>query len=95
MPDFDEKFLQGGTPGVVNGESLPNITGIFDLANYGNYISGAFSQTKAGDTWQSGSQAPLIGEARLEFKASRSSAVYQDGARVQPDNVEISYIIKY
>ena len=34
-------------------------------------------------------------QASLNFDASRSSSVYQNKARVQPDNMEVSYIIKY
>ena len=97
VPLLSDIYIKAGQiPSIFGAESLPDIEGTFGLANYGNYISGAFSQTKAGDTWQSGTQAPLVGEAILEFKASRSSAVYQDEAKVNPDHVVYrAYVVLY
>ena len=94
LPDFLGRYLKQGTVGTYGSESLPNITGLLNniLHNAGS-AGGAFTQ----DTSIVGMATP--GQARtssnFSFDASRSSSTYQNNAKVNPDNAEILYVIKY
>lgn len=90
---MEGRFLQGGNPGTINAESLPNITG--DIAINGNVDpSGAiYANTLKYNGYRLSPQSPDV--PYFGFDASRSSSVYKNNARVQPDNMEVSFIIKY
>ena len=95
MPNLVGRFLKGGTAGTYNSESLPNIKGNTTLRSNDRSATGAFYVDAATgrDYAGTGSNAEkLFGYA---FDASRSSSTYQDGAKVQPDNIEVSYCIKF
>lgn len=102
IPDCNERFLQGGTPGTYNSESLPNITGSVALDVWPTYQSGTFYQTGAfteRTSRQMTGRSTNVGTNTLNwvqnFDASASSSTYQNDAKVQPANLEIQYIIKY
>ena len=86
--------MKQGTSGTYGNESLPNITGLLNniLHNAGS-AGGAFTQ----DTIIVG--MTTAGQARsssnFSFNASRSSSTYQNNAKVNPDNAEIMYVIKF
>lgn len=94
LPDFQGRYLKQGTSGTYGNESLPNITGLLNniLHNAGS-AGGAFTQ----DTTIVG--MTTAGQARsssnFSFNASRSSSTYQNNAKVNPDNAEIMYVIKF
>ena len=106
IPDCNERFLQGGTPGIYNEESLPNITGVLDcyfLSAGAVAGTGALSDsifTKTVTSLPSNPNWSIISGGRenytkIIFNASNSLSTYQDGAKVQPSNIEVRYIIKY
>ena len=94
-------FLKGGTNvGKYTKESLPNITG-GDLSS-GNVLLAAMRATSSGamqtgdgsaNRFQIGGEAGEAVKAKID--ASLSSATYQDGAPVQPNNYTILFCIKY
>jgi hypothetical protein len=86
-----DRVLQGaGSRGAVGStleESLPNITGAFhhnDLFSGTATASGAFTTTAASEGSFVGALQDTRTTARWTFDASRSSAVYQNNAPVQP-----------
>ena len=102
--------MKQGTSGTYGNESLPNITGSVtswndsdsqrtDFGIIGGKTTGAFTR-RAG--YRNGAVAPTIITAdnsasctMIGFDASNSSSTYQDNAKVNPDNAEILYCIKY
>ncbi|MBR4397122.1 MAG: hypothetical protein IKS93_04640 [Methanobrevibacter sp.] len=93
MPNFQGRYLKQGTSGTYGNESLPNITGEFASGNTGfNIANGVFYGTN-----NYGSIVSVVGTYPddVYFDASRSSSVYQNNAKVNPDNAEIMYCIKY
>ena len=95
MPNAAGKFLKGGTAGVYNSESLPNITGSWHGEIFAYESSGAFKRDYGGTNKKAVQSTQTTNNDGFNFNASRSSSTYQDGAKVQPDNVEVSYCIKY
>ena len=97
MPNFVNRFLQGGNAGTYNAESLPNITGRFNLIQMigSESAAGSFQVTKTNTDYGSRSSGSGHRDENFTFDASRSSSTYQNNARVQPDNAEVMYIIKY
>jgi hypothetical protein len=78
--------------GTEHSETLPNITGTFGKtatsASGGNSnMSGAFSWTKGGENVM-GAGSNYVG-GKISFNASSSSSVYQDGAKVMPDSIDV------
>ena len=91
LPDFQGRYLKQGTSGTYGSESLPNITGNVGYYSDTNKSSGAFYREGSG-----GSGFNAVAYSHMtKFSAARSSTVYQDGAKVNPDNAEILYCIKY
>lgn len=92
IPNFINKFVKGSsTSGTVNAESLPNITG-------GNWTSRGYTTTgaiKQINQVQGGSYETVLQSSNYRFDASLSSSVYQNGAKVQPDNATVLICIKY
>lgn len=94
IPNVVGRFLKGGTAGIINTESLPNITGDFYGLQYPKQNpSGAFGTQYLSNVYK----APNAdnGGVGVAFNASLSSATYQNNAKVQPDNMEVVYSIKY
>ena len=90
VPNFINRFLKGGQVGIYNTESLPNITGKIGV-NDGGIASGAFYGTGEENGWNFANR----GTVRTIFDASRSSSAYKNNAKVQPDNAEIMFCIRY
>lgn len=80
--------------GKAYNESLPNITGAISCGVVSQpYQEGALykEEQKPGfDGSYAGSDSDMT---RLMFNASRSSSTYQDGAKVQGDNVRIRFFV--
>ena len=97
MPNFQGRYLKQGTVGTYGSESLPNITGTFGgSAATGNDVSGAFYKQTipiTSPTYGGVVSPPDYGKAG--FDASHSSSTYQNNAKVNPDNAEILYVIKF
>ena len=92
LPDFIDRFVKGSsTSGTFNNESLPNIKGGFGIVLSPNG-NGCFSASSSGTDPRGGGGYPW---GSVSMNASKSSAAYQDGAKVQPDNATVLICIKY
>ena len=107
LPNFQGRYLKQGTVGTYGAESLPNITGSFNLvlpigptegvALGATAYTGAFSATRTGTTRYVSTSTSTTTSYGKEpsIDASRSSLTYQENAKVNPDNAEILYVIKF
>ena len=100
LPDFQGAFLRGfggasSTIGTKQLSAAPNITGYFRLnGTTGPAVSGAFTRTS--DSTSSTGWDTDSARYRINFNASNSSSVYQDGiTEIRPDNYAVNWIIKY
>ena len=93
--------MKQGTSGTYGSESLPNITGHTNNWIINSADSNGFDSlyTLTRDTVGSNTVGLYAnantGRIELYLDASRSSSVYQNNAKVNPDNAEILYCIKY
>ena len=104
LPNFQGRYLKQGTPGTYESESLPNITGSLynnqnryqDIGLDGGVGSGAITIVTDNNNRQANGNIAGYDNKNLgwNFDASRSSSVYQNNAKVNPDNAEIMYCIK-
>ena len=109
LPNLVDKFVEGSaTSGTVKSAGLPNITGLFkgvgtsESGPFYKYTSdnlGAFSYNDSRPKLASVSAGNTLANAtstdRINFSASRSSAIYGNSTTVQPPAVTMRYIIKY
>lgn len=96
VPLLSDVYIKAGqAPEMFVAESLPNITGSFQCKTQ-NVANGAFSDTKLGAGqayWQGVDNDALY---KVAFKASRSSSVYKDNAKVNPDHaVYRAYVVLF
>ena len=101
--------MKQGTVGTYGSESLPNITGGFgsgtlskltnttshttsDVATQGAFLCTSVN-TNSVVTDTTGASWFLNGW--ISYDANNSSTTYQTNAKVNPDNAEILYVIKY
>lgn len=98
--------MKQGTVGTYGSESLPNIKGeIYEgvlqaAVGFGigsGFQSGALQGRlkRTGVTYPGDSGAVANANDGFAFDASLSSSTYQNNAKVNPDNAEILYCIKY
>ena len=57
-------------------------------------VTGAFTKSLVSSTGTTGA-GNQYGSAVLNFDASDSSPVYKNGAKVRPDSLGVSFVIKY
>ena len=91
-----------GTPGNYGSESLPNIVGHFYATNRyvpndainasGTFTYNGISADEYGTLFYNDTQVKL---STIWFNANLANSVYQNNAKVNPDNAEILYVIKY
>lgn len=96
LPNLQDKFVQGSGTNEVGTEmsaGLPNIEGEFGLVrnDFGS-ARGVFSSTGNSGIGIGGSGGTT---GCVNFKASRSNAIYGNSDTVQPPAVVMNYIIKY
>ena len=97
LPNFQGRYLKQGIVGTYGSESLPNIVSD-PIAGFRLEPSATSSTSALSLTAQSGGQTAsgaVIKTGSLSFNASRSSSTYQNNAKVNPDNAEILYVIKF
>lgn len=101
--------MKQGTVGTYGNESLPNITGaVYSTlhqrvmgwgAASGWYSGSLYGVRKTNPTstgvYVSSSSSESTGNDGIAVDASRSSSTYQNNAKVNPDNAEILYVIKF
>ena len=95
VPDYRGRFLEGAaTAGTVKEAGLPNITGniVLRKGNYGADPSGVFTYSDTGSRGYQGGSYGAYG--KVDFDASRSSAIYGNSDTVQPPAVTVRYLIK-
>ena len=105
LPNFQGRYLKQGTSGTYSNESLPNITGRIGNSTGGNVAIYMNAESKTDKSLYVAKISEYgmnnVGgntETRqysILLNASRSSSAYQDNAKVNPDNAEIMYCIKY
>ena len=106
VPDMRDRFIEGANSynvGTPLSAGIPNITGdfgsdaLFVGALAGGEPSGVFSRTQTGGSHLAVSVwAPAqAGSQRVNINASRSSAVYGRSSTVQPNALNMNFIIKY
>ena len=95
LPNFQGRYLKQGTSGTYGNESLPNITGVGGIVdNTGVSLNGAFESAGLSNNFGLTGITGRTCTTQI-FNASRSSSAYQNNAKVNPDNAEILYYIKY
>lgn len=96
LPDYRNRFIQGGDSCQAIQAGLPDITGQFRDSGYhrgGGYATGAFYNTLSdGDTSNEG--ASRAG-GRYGFAASRSNSIYGASQTVTPPSIQLLPQIKY
>ena len=98
LPNFHGRYLKQGTSGTYGNESLPNISGgihVIDRSIGSPFPTGAIYSNIETTNWASWATESTKVAGNFIFDASRSSSTYQDNAKVNPDNAEILYCIKY
>jgi len=106
VPDMRDRFIEGANSynvGTPLSAGVPNITGdfgsdaLFVGGLAGGEPTGAFSRYNAGGSHLAVSVwAPAqAGSQRVNINASRSSAVYGRSSTVQPNALNMNFIIKY
>ena len=102
VPDMRDRFIEGAhsyNVGTSLSAGIPNITAsVSEFFCNGNHIntSGAMYQTSASyDDLQGASDNHKQYRVGLGFNASRSSAVYGRSSTVQPNSLNMNFIIKY
>lgn len=103
LPDLRDTFLRGCSFSFENNTcrpvgdhqlcGAPNVQGQFGGIAYDTSITGAFqAQTGLSCNYYDGKYTLAYS---IDYRASRSSSVYQDGlTEVRPDNKAVNYIIK-
>ena len=96
LPNLVDKFVEGSaTAGTVKSAGLPNITGGGQVTAWKDIsYYGAFVSEKRGSTTNTGGSADN-NYFKIDFDASRSSAIYGNSNTVQPPALTMRYIIKY
>ena len=106
VPDMRDRFIEGANSynvGTPLSAGVPNITGdfgsdaLFVGGHAGGEPTGVFSRTQTGGSHLAVSVwAPANpGSQRVNINASRSSAVYGRSSTVQPNALNMNFIIKY
>ena len=91
-----DRFIEGAhsyNVGTPLSAGIPNITGTTQTPDDIDAISGAFYVI--GKHGNNGFGNYLITEYKVGFDASRSSAVYGRSSTVQPNALNMNFIIKY
>lgn len=89
--------MKQGTVGTYGSESLPNIKGSFSCDTYPIPLTanGAFTRNTLDGTYKTSGTTSTAAQGLVKFDASCSSSTYQNNAKVNPDNAEILYVIRY
>lgn len=105
MPNFTGRYLKQGIVGTYGSESLPNIKGSlgfsgavasFHYTANNHVMDGVFQPVGLGRYNLKASYSTGDSDGcNTVFSASNSSSVYQEKMKVNPDNAEILYMIKY
>ena len=92
LPNLHHRFIEGTNTTSEVGQSvsagLPNISGTI----WASWISGDGAFQKTGDGYCSEGQ--IWGSNKVDFSASRSSAIYSSSSTVQPAAVRSFFCIK-
>lgn len=103
VPMLKDVYLKAGqAPSMFGAESLPNVKGSFasvgNTRGFANTASGAFTvgSNKFRGLYGGGGGRNGSEESDFSFGASRSSSIYKDGAKVNPDHVVYrAYVVLY
>lgn len=102
VPLLKDVYIKAGqAPSMFGAESLPNIKGSFasvgNTRGFTNTASGAFTIDSSNrGQYGGGGGRNIFEESGFSFVASRSSSIYKDGAKVNPDHVVYrAYVVLY
>lgn len=99
VPDMRDRFIEGANSynvGTPLSAGLPNITGTTQTNDDTSAVGGAFRvERQFGTDSNATLYYQLINEYQVSFDASRSSAVYGRSSTVQPNALNMNFIIKY
>ena len=90
-----DRFIEGAhsyNVGTPLSAGLPNITGTTQTSDDTGAVGGAFYIIREFGTDNGGIK---VNEYQVGFDASRSSAVYGRSSTVQPNALNMNFIIKY
>ena len=97
MPNFTNRFIEGGTVGTYKDAGLPNITGdivsnvrygFIQISSAGAFVKG--TSVTGGLSGINSSNSNTIG-----FDASQSNSIYGNSTTVQPPALCMNIVIKY
>lgn len=103
VPLLEDVYIKVGGEDALpefNAESLPNIlgsiTGISETFNTGGSANGCFTRETGHSIGGTPASADSSNSGKVYFNASLSSSTYQDGAKVNPNNICYrAYVIVY
>lgn len=101
LPDYRNRFIEGGDSVSVKEAGLPNITGKFGTVtpfNHSKYCMGAFGTADFGITDRDTKDAEVALNTvcyGYDFNASRSNTIYGKSSTVQPPAITLIPQIKY
>ena len=99
VPDMRDRFIEGAhsyNVGTPLSAGIPNITGTTQTNDDTSAVGGAFRVERPFGTENHATLwYQVINEYQVSFDASRSSAVYGRSSTVQPNALNMNFIIKY
>ncbi|MDY6420046.1 MAG: phage tail protein [Succinivibrio dextrinosolvens] len=99
VPDMRDRFIEGAhsyNVGTPLNAGIPNITGTTQTNDDTSAVGGAFRVERAfGTDRHALLYFQVVDEYQVSFDASRSSAVYGRSSTVQPNALNMNFIIKY
>lgn len=99
VPDLRDRFIEGAhsyNVGTPLSAGIPNITGTTQTNDDTSAVGGAFRvERQFGTDRHATLWYEVINEYQVSFDASRSSAVYGRSSTVQPNALNMNFIIKY
>lgn len=100
LPDYRNRFIEGGDSVGTMAAGLPNITGYIQNTT-GNQpgafatVNGAFTGEMSGQWIATSSSASTTGYGKVNFNASNSNSIYGNSSTVQPPSIVLIPQIKY
>ena len=99
VPDMRDRFIEGAhsyNVGTPLSAGIPNVTGTIQTPDDTSAVGGAFRvERHFGDNYQATQWYRVDKEYQVSFDASRSSSVYGRSSTVQPNALNMNFIIKY
>lgn len=97
LPNYQDRFIEGGSSPAVLSAGLPNATGQFNTETCykGNTPSGVFHVTSEGTSPFTTGSAENYRYRYISFSLANSNAIYGNSSTVQPPAIKLIPQIKY